>query len=138
MRTVVPKQGGILRMWEPGESGNPKGRPTAEQRMLKALIARHPDALTGAVDAWAAILRDPDHKHWMGALREALSRVDGPATETGDKVSSERVLEILEKITLVIRAELEESVAERVVAAIRDALQGVRTIDANVVDTEPD
>lgn len=72
---------GMRAPWQPGQSGNPKGRPPDAERLLARMLRRHEGVLDRAADELARVLSDGDHRHWLGALREALDRIDGPVTK---------------------------------------------------------
>ncbi len=130
MADPIPQpHGGALTPWKPGQSGNPAGRPTDSQRMLRALLDRRPNVVSSAAAAWDAVLCDSEHKHWPAAFKEFLARVDGPAGD-GDTITHARAGEMVRTIMAVIRSELPEGDAERVVRAILDALSGTRTVEA--------
>lgn len=85
--------GDARKPWQPGQSGNPKGRPTDAERFMARLLKRHPGSLDDAADAMAEVLRDPGNRHWLGALREALDRTEGPvASQTHHHVSTDRAI----------------------------------------------
>lgn len=91
--TYTTPQGGVLTPWQPGESGNPKGRPRDEDRLVSLVLKRHPGLPSKAADELARILGDGDHKHWMAALREWLDRTEGPiASQTHHHVSTDRAI----------------------------------------------
>lgn len=94
-RRLVPQPhgGALLPPPRPGEVRNPNGRPPDAERMVRLLLRRHPDSLSDAVDAWASVLRDPGNRHWLGALREALDRIEGPVTKAhAHHVSTDRAV----------------------------------------------
>lgn len=93
-RPLIPQpHGGAIAPLPPGVSGNPRGRPTDAERLVAKLLKRHPGSLDKAADAWAEVLADSTNRHWLGALREAMDRTEGPvASQTHHHVSTDRAI----------------------------------------------
>lgn len=88
-----PHGGALLPPPKPGEVRNPWGRPPDAERFMARLLKRHPGSLDDAADAMAEVLRDPGNRHWLGALREALDRIEGPVTQAhAHHVSTDRAV----------------------------------------------
>lgn len=79
--------------FEPGRSGNPAGRPPDTERFLARLLRRHPDAWDEAARSVAAILSDPENRHFATVWKEALDRHEGPvASQAHHHVSTDRAI----------------------------------------------
>src|SRR5688572_29936211 len=79
--------------FQPGQSGNPAGRPTDAERLLRRLLRRHPDTPDKAADALAKVLGDSEHRHWHAALQTFLDRSEGTvATQAHHHVSTDRAI----------------------------------------------
>lgn len=78
---VQPGRGALKPPFQPGQSGNPNGRPKDTERLLDLMIKRHPGVLSGAADALAQVVQDRDSKHWLGAVRTVLERREGPVEQ---------------------------------------------------------
>jgi len=88
-----PHGGALMEPIKPGHTRNPHGRPTDAQRLVRLLLARHPESMLKAADAWADVLQDPASRHWLGALREAMDRTEGPVVrELSHHVSTDRAI----------------------------------------------
>ena len=73
-----PHGGAILRGYAPGVSGNPAGRPTDAERVMRRMVRMFPDAPEKAARALYEAVSNSEHKHWLGAFREYLDRTEGP------------------------------------------------------------
>ena len=77
--TKEKKLGGVTgKGWQPGQSGNPGGRPKRKP-FLEAIekhIAEHPEDVVAAIDKVFAKAKSGELAH----LRELADRVDGPVT----------------------------------------------------------
>lgn len=94
-RPLIPQAhgGALAPPVRAGEVRNPRGRPPDAERFVARLLRRHPGSLDDAADAMAEVLRDPRHRHWLGALREALDRIEGPVTQAhAHHVSTDRAI----------------------------------------------
>lgn len=94
-RPLIPQPhgGAMAPTFPPGVSGNPKGRPRDEDRLVSLVLKRHPGLPSKAADELARILGDGDHRHWMAALREWLDRTEGPvASQNMHHVSTDRAI----------------------------------------------
>jgi hypothetical protein len=92
-----PHGGALLPPPKHGEVRNPKGRPPDAERLLARMLRRHAGVLDRAADELARVLCDGDHRHWLGALREALDRSEGPVTQAhAHHVSTDRAIVVHE------------------------------------------
>ncbi len=132
--TPQPHGGALKRAWSPGQSGNPAGASLPKRRLAAALSEvlderGGPKALAGTL---LDIALDREHKAAVPAAKEVYERLDGPAREATDSVPRAEVQARVERILGIIRAEADESTAERIVRAILDDLDGVRTVEAEI------
>lgn len=138
LRPAIPGgNGGTLRPFRPGESGNPLGGALPKRRLAAALAEvlderGGPKALAGTL---LDIALDREHKAAVPAAKEVYERLE-PARGDGDSVPRAEVQDKINRIFGVIRAELDAPTAERVVRAAIDMLDGVRTVEAEIREVE--
>lgn len=88
-----PGRANLVPPFQPGQSGNPLGRPKDEDRLLARMLRQSPDALHRAAKRLAEVLDDPTSRHWLGALKEVTDRHEGPvATQAHHHVSTDRAV----------------------------------------------
>lgn len=132
-----PHGGALAPAWAPGKSGNPAGRPPGRRIVAEAIqetLERRggPKALAGAL---LDIALDPENKAAVAAIKEIHLRLEGPVKGDADGVSVSEARSMLAHAFEVIGQELDAPTAERVVRAILDRLAGMRTVEAEVVNS---
>lgn len=83
--TPTHGNGSLLKPWQPGQSGNPKGRPPSPTRDLKRILrSREPNSGLRYSRLFAKALVDAALAGDVNAMRVILDRVDGPVAQKLD------------------------------------------------------
>jgi hypothetical protein len=132
LRPAVPgRNGGTLRPFRPGESGNPAGGALPKLRLTAALadVLEERGGPRVLAETLLDVATDRDHKAVVPALREVYERLSPSGADT---ITREWFAAFIGRLMALLKAELSEADAERIGIGIRDMLDGARTVQAEV------
>ena len=70
-------------VFKPGQSGNPGGAPKNVPLTISGVLklAMAEGGVESAVRSALEVLKNPNHKHWLGAFKEVMDRTEGKVAD---------------------------------------------------------